>query len=211
MILACMIALCSCKGPAPPSEGKMIVQNQKPVIFPDFTDVTIPPNIAPLNFEVLEEGEIFMALLQGDNGTYLRLRAKNRTFRIPPGKWKEFITANKGSLVSVKVFKKLNNQWSGFSPFQIRVASEPIDPYLVYRLIPPGYETWSAMGLYQRDLTSFRETPVIENKYLEDNCVNCHSFGLGSSENMLFHIRGSVGGTMIKQGDHHASKEESRR
>jgi Tol biopolymer transport system component len=57
------------------------------------------------------------------------------------------------------------------------------------------------MGLYQRDLGSFREKPVIENKHLENNCVNCHSFSQGSSENMLFHIRGSIGGTMIKKGD----------
>ena len=81
------------------------------------------------------------------------------------------------------------------------MASEAIDPYLVYRLIPPGYETWSAMGLYQRDLSSFREKPVIENKYIEDNCVNCHSFSQGNSENFMFHIRGSVGGTMIMRGE----------
>jgi Tol biopolymer transport system component len=57
------------------------------------------------------------------------------------------------------------------------------------------------MGLYQRDLTSFREKPVIRNQHVEENCVNCHSFGGGDSENFLFHIRGSVGGTMIKKGD----------
>jgi Tol biopolymer transport system component len=196
-----MIALCSCDGPAPPLAEEMTDLNQKPVIFPDYTGITIPVNIAPLNFEVIEDGETFIALFEGDNGTTIKLRAKKRTFRIPPGKWDKFIQANQGSQISVKVFRKSQMQWSGFEPFQIQVASEPIDPYVVYRLIPPGYETWSSMGLFQRDLTSFREKPVIENKYMEDNCVNCHSFSNGSSENMLFHIRGSVGGTMIKKGN----------
>lgn len=201
LLLACMIAMCGCDGPAPPATGQMIGLNQKPVIFPDYTGITIPVNIAPLNFEVIEDGETFFALFEGDNGTTIKLRAKKRTFRIPAGKWNRFISANQGSQISVKIFKRTQRQWSGFVPFQMQVASEPIDPYLVYRLIPPGYETWSSMGLYQRDLTSFREKHVIENRYIEDNCVNCHSFSNGSSENMLFHIRGSVGGTMIKKGD----------
>jgi hypothetical protein len=81
-----------------------------------------------------------------------------------------------------------------------QISSDPVDPFLVYRLIPPGYETWSTMGLYQRDLTGFRESPIIKNKHIEENCVNCHSFAGGSTESMMFHIRGSLGGTMIKNG-----------
>ena len=201
ILLACLITLCSCEGPAPPSDEEIIVLDQIPQIFPDYTDITIPPNIAPLNFEVLEEGEAFYALFEGPQGKAIKLRAKLNTFRIPPDRWSQLLSANQGSQISVRVFKKTNNQWSGFAAFRIKVASEPIDPYLVYRLIPPGYETWSAMGLYQRNLTSFRESPVIENKYIEDNCVNCHSFSQGNSENFMFHIRGSIGGTMIKRGD----------
>jgi len=201
LLLACTIMLWNCRGPLPPSGGETVALDQKPHIFPDYTDITIPMNIAPLNFEVLEEGEAFVALFEGDQGNTLRLSASNHSFRIPPSRWASLISANQGLQISVRVFAKTGNQWMGYAPFLMKVASEPIDPYLVYRLIPPGYETWSSMGLYQRDLTSFREKPVIENKYIEDNCVNCHSFSQGSSENMLFHIRGSIGGTMIKKGD----------
>jgi hypothetical protein len=193
--------LCNCNAPVPPAEGERISLDQKPAIFPDYTDITIPKNIAPLNFQVMEEGEAFLTQIEGEYGKSIKLRARKNTFRIPPARWARMITSNQGSQISVKVFKKVNKQWSGFAPFQMKVASEAIDPYLVYRLIPPGYETWSSMGLYQRDLSSFRETPVIENKHIEDNCVNCHSFSQGSSENMLFHIRGSIGGTMIRTGD----------
>ncbi len=56
-------------------------------------------------------------------------------------------------------------------------------PYLVYRLLYPGYELWSEMGIYQRDLTSYRQTPVVlENKDFGDQCINCHSFAQKRSD-----------------------------
>jgi Tol biopolymer transport system component len=190
-----------CNGPGLPLDGEMEMAGRTAVIFPDYKDITIPVNIAPLNFEVREEGKRFFALLEGENGSSVQVKAKQGTFRIPPKKWTRFLEFNRGSQFMVKIYQNDAGDWTAYEPFAIQVASEPIDPYLVYRLIPPGYETWSDMGLYQRDLTSFREQPIVENRNIEDNCVNCHSFNNGSSEQMLFHIRGSVGGTMIKMGD----------
>ena len=202
LILICIIAWCSCSRPGTFSENELIGLDQNAKIFPDYTEITIPVNIAPLNFIVNEEGERFEALIKGDHGKSFRLRAKRKTFMIPAAKWRKILLANQGSQISISVYKKVGSQWAEFLPFQIQVADEAIDPFVAYRLIPPGFETWSSMGLYQRDLTSFKERPIIENKYIEENCVNCHSFSMGSSENMLFHIRGSLGGTMIKKGDH---------
>ena len=199
--LAILITLASCKGPAFPGDGQLSNMNRIPTIFPDYTDITIPGNIAPLNFEIKEDGERFIAMLEGEKGSVMKLKARSKQFIISPKKWTRFLEENKGSKLTVKVFGMAGKQWTRYESFVIRVAEEEIDPYLVYRLIPPGYETWSSMGLYQRDLSSFREKPVIENKHIEDNCVNCHSFAQGSSEYMLFHVRGSVGGTMIKRGD----------
>jgi hypothetical protein len=184
-----------------PGNGQVIQLDRKPVIFPDYAGITIPVNIAPLNFEMEEEGERFAAMLEGESGGSMKLTSRGSLFRIPPRRWTGFLKENQGSGFAVKIFKKEGGQWASYEPFMIQVASEAIDPYLVYRLIPPGYETWSSMGLYERDLTSFREEPVIENRNIEDNCVNCHSFSNGSGDNMLFHIRGSKGGTMIKHGD----------
>lgn len=201
MLLAGMIILCSCGSTGPGPDSDTVALNRLPAIFPDYTEISIPSNIAPLNFQLKEEGETFLALFEGGQGKSMKLKAKRNTFTIPSAKWSGFITANKGTQISVRIFKKEGKKWSAYEPFHIYVANEAIDPYLVYRLIPPGYETWSEMGLYQRDLTSFRESPLVENKYVDNNCVNCHSFSLGSSENMLFHIRGSLGGTMIKRGN----------
>jgi Tol biopolymer transport system component len=159
-------------------------------------------NIAPLNFEVREDGARFIARMEGEEGSLVQLKSKHGIFSIRPNEWSSFLATNQGAEITVKIYKESAGRWAAYKPYVIRVAEEPIDPYLVYRLIPPGYETWSSMGLYERDLTSFRERPVIENENVGDNCVNCHSFNEGSSDRMLFHIRGSGGGTMIKQGDY---------
>ena len=34
----------------------------------------------------------------------------------------------------------------------LNVAADPVDPYLVYRLIEPGYALWNKMGIYQRGM-----------------------------------------------------------
>ena len=48
--------------------------------------------------------------------------------------------------------------------------------YLAYRLIEPGYELWNQMGIYQRNLEDYKQSPIMENKYSGQNCMNCHSF-----------------------------------
>jgi hypothetical protein len=198
---AIMIFVFACSSPFTPGEGQMAHMHRAPVIFPDYTNIIIPVNIAPLNFEIKENGDSFVSLLEGENGTVIKLKSRKNIIRIPPRKWRAFVLKNQGSQFTVKILKKADKQWLEYAPFHVQVAPEAIDPYLVYRLIPPGYETWSSMGLYERDLTSFREKPLIENRHIENNCVNCHAFSNGDSEQMLFHIRGSLGGTMIKQGD----------
>lgn len=200
-LLTLIVTLNSCFHPSLPPEEQLNHVNRKPAIFPDYTDITIPNNIAPLNFKVLEEGELFMVRIEGEQGNPMVIESRNSIVKIPPRKWEAFLDQNQGSACRVMLFKEEDNQWVRYDPFYIHISDVPIDPYVAYRLIPPGYETWSKMGLFQRDLTSFRERPIINNQHIEDNCVNCHSFCKGGSENMLFHVRGSVGGTMIKMAD----------
>ena len=68
-------------------------------IFPDYKAVTVPPNIAPLNFS-LEEDANAVAILEND-GKKLILKAKKGEFRIPEDNWRELAIA--GSEISVTV------------------------------------------------------------------------------------------------------------
>ena len=54
------------------------------------------------------------------------------------------------------------------------------------------------MGIYERDLSSFDERPLIENTQFE-GCVNCHSFNRGNPADMSLHIRGPHGATLLRR------------
>lgn len=174
--------------------------DQLPSIFPDYIDVTIPPNIAPLNFKLLEKYENSRLYLEVDNEK-IEIKGKRESFDIPESKWNSLLEKAKGKDIQVTVCVKNGEEWMSYVPFSWHVADEPIDPYIAYRLIPPGYTLWSEMGIYQRNLETFKETAIIENKMTENNCMNCHSFCMQDPDKMLFHMRQTYPGTYLINGD----------
>jgi hypothetical protein len=69
---------------------------------------------------------------------------------------------------------------------------------LTYRRIAPGYEVYSKMGLYQRDLSTFKEYAIIENTQVPGMCVNCHNSAQTNPSRFVFHVRGEHGATMFQ-------------
>lgn len=190
-----LVFLSSCGGP----ETDFKISDTLPEIFPDYCGVVVPVNIAPLNFMLTGKQDRMKVILQGQNEK-LEIRGGNK-ISIPLKKWKKLLADNSGDSLSVTVYSRLEKNWTRFRPFAIHIRKEPVDPWLAYRLIAPGYESWSSMGIYQRDLTTFREETIIDNRLLPGACMNCHSFRLNSPDNMVFHIRGNIPGTMlIKDG-----------
>lgn len=171
---------------------------EKPQMFPDYSDVTIPYNIAPLNFILVDPHTEAYAILQS-NDQQMKVKARNGSFQFNPSQWRKLLCASKGKAIQVKLYAK-GKEWISYPPFSITVAPEPIDPYLAYRLIEPGYELWNQMGIYQRNLENFEQTPIMENQYSEHNCMNCHSFCERNPEKMLFHMRGKYAGTYLFNG-----------
>lgn len=174
--------------------------SEKPVINPDYTDVTVPANIAPLNFSLTTPYEDARAVLSSADQK-IEVKAKGGQFVIPASKWKKLLQAASGNTVDVTVQAKDKGQWVEYAPFKLYVATEPVDPYIAYRLIAPGYTLWNKMGLYQRNLENYTETAIIENKMSGRNCVNCHSFCMQNPDKMLFHMRETYPGTILVDGD----------
>jgi len=173
-------------------------------IYPDYKDVVVPPNIAPLNFIVSDSvATAFVAQLQGGGQEVLAAAAENGTVQMDSAQWRSLLIACKGSDISVNVYAKHPDGWVRFKPYKISVAEEPIDAFLTYRLIEPGYELYRQLGIYQRNITTFEEVPVYENNRQyndgENHCINCHNYRMGSTESMLFHVRSNHGGTIIVQ------------
>lgn len=201
IIAAAILLLASCVShPEVPSSSK---DAQKlPVIFPDYCDVTIPYNIAPLNF-MLPEGEYEACVARfttadGVQQTY----GKGVKVQIPISEWREMVEVSKEKSIKVEVWGKKSGEWLSFSPFNIYVSSEPIDEYVSYRLIDPTYVAWSRMEIAQRNITTFEESQIFNNEITSNDrrigqCINCHSYQNYKTDNMLFHVRLSNASTII--------------
>ncbi len=174
--------------------------DRKPAIVPDYADITIPANIAPLNFSLKDSMEDAQVVLSYSDQR-IEVKSKDNQFVFPTSKWKRLLSSAAGNEVEVVVRVKEKGKWLEYAPVKWSVAAEPVDPYIAYRLIAPGYTLWNKMGLYQRDLESYTETPIIENKMSGRNCVNCHSFCMQNPDKMLFHMRETYPGTILVDGD----------
>lgn len=177
---------------------KISQQSDKEVsIFPDYKAVTIPYNIAPLNFSV--NGKNTYQLIIGDADETFQVEETDGYFNIPEKKWKALLLKNKGKNIQLTICEQQGKNWIALKPFRMNIAQEPIDSYIAYRLIPPGYELWNEMGIYQRDLTSYKESCIYKNTLTDKNCINCHSFRMQDSKDMMFHSRAKHAGTLIIQ------------
>ena len=157
---------------------------------PDYTGLTIPPNIAPLNFDVADAPDGTTVTL--GNGTHTRDFGPR--VRIPADFWRDLL---RSPAYTVTVRAGGETLLCATNT----VAREAIDPVLAYRLIPPGYENYKAMGLYWRDLTTFDEHPLYTNLQSTDSqCVNCHAFNQGDPDSLLFHLRAENPGTLLFAG-----------
>ena len=166
-----------------------------PAIEPDYTGIVIPPNIAPMNFIIKEKGETYFVRLYVDDEQEIDIRSGSGLIRINQRKWKNLVSSNSGKDLKIDIFIKNNGVWNKFRTIINTIASEPVDPYLTYRVIYPGYESWSELSIMQRSLESFRTSTIIKNSVADDNCVNCHSYNNGKSDDFMFHMRGSLSGT----------------
>jgi len=173
-------------------------ENVLPQIYPDYTGVTIPVNIAPLCFNMADETVLQIdAVVTDSHGGSLHAQGEE-SVDIDLDEWHTLLSQNRGDSLSVVVSAKYEDGWHTYKPFSIYVSSDSIDYGLCYRLIEPGYEVWSKMGIYERDLSSFEERPLIENTQFE-GCVNCHSFNRANPKDMSLHIRGKHGATLLRK------------
>ena len=196
-----IVSACKPKAEVPSQFAEADAEAQ---IYPDYKDIVVPPNIAPLNFIVHDSvATAFVAQLQGGGQEVLAAASEDGIIKMDTTAWRSLLDASKGGDVAVSIFARRPDGWVRFKPHRISVAEEPIDAFLTYRLIEPGYELYRQLGIYQRNLTTFDVAPVYENNREygdgENHCINCHNYRMNSTESMLFHVRANHGGTIIVQ------------
>ena len=191
-----LLAVCGCTSlPENP-----VKSNSWPQITPDYTGVTIPSDIAPLNFYI-DDDEVDQVdvVIRSHNGETLHSNGAYADFDID--EWHSLIQQNSGDSLEVTVTARKDGQWTEYKPFPIYISNDSLGEWgVTYRLIPPGYETYGVMGLYQRNLSNFEQTPIIENKLVDGDCMNCHTPNRTDPSQFTFHVRGEHGATVIRKG-----------
>lgn len=171
-------------------------------MYPDYRDVTLPPNIAPLNFMVRNAADNYVATFEA-KGCQVVAGREDGKIEIDTTEWRALTRAARGGDIKVTVYAETDGTWQRYPEYTLHVAQEDIDPYLSYRLIEPGYELYRQVGLYQRNLTNFEVQTIYENNRApereDDHCVNCHNYQNYSTARMLFHVRGNHGGTILAE------------
>ena len=190
--------LASCSGPSIPTDATQT--GKAPEIFPDYTGVTIPSNLCPTNFMLPDCEEAVARLSFGDLSF---IYGDENKIIIDEDEWKQLrdLAAGDSKGITVEVYGKKDGKWLSYKSFPIYVAKDSIDPYISYRLIEPSYIAYEDLRIVQRNITGFEESDIYNNAKImaqgEGQCINCHSFQNYGTDNMLFHMRQFLGGTMI--------------
>ena len=172
--------------------------DELPKIYPDYIGVTIPAEIAPLNFSCMDADiDCMDVVVKGSKGGELHVQGDEADFDMAD--WHELTEQNKGGQLTVTVCVRKGGTWIQYKDFSVTVSPYALDEWgLTYRRIAPGYEVFSHMGLYQRDLSTFDEYAIIENTQVPGMCVNCHSAHQTDPHQFVFHVRGDHGATMFQ-------------
>ena len=165
-------------------------------IYPDYSDVTIPVNIAPLNFLVRNDlAKDVMVYVEGE------LMADNSgngvTFDLD--EWHRMLTRYCGKTVTVNVHVGQENEWLEYKPFKWTIVPDSIDPFLTYRLIEPDYEVFNNLQLQQRCVEDFSTTNFCDYEHVGNRCMNCHTYSHHNANLSMMYVRGEGGGAVLNR------------
>lgn len=177
LILAIIAAGCSRGVPAPHT-------GDGPGVYPDYRNVTVPGSIAPLNFYYYGNGtEKATTQFTSASANFV---VKGSEVCIPGRKWRRLLSGG-----DVTVSSSLMGEWSIF------VSEDPIDEFLTYRLIEPGYEVWDRVCICERSIFGWEERKLADWKNTGNSCMNCH---IHKGDNSMFYLRGKKGGAVLNTG-----------
>lgn len=169
-----------------------------PQIYPDYVDVTVPVNIAPLSFEMFDQWDE-MAVRYSLGSQEIICRGDKAQPDIDD--WKQLAAAAQGKAIEVETYACKDGQWTRFKPFNIHVSPDSIDAYISYRLISPSYVSYEELTISQRSLENYDESVIYDNMLCTEGangqCINCHNYQQYNPERMQFHARQNHGGTVV--------------
>ena len=189
-LLSILALLAACT----PTPKNVQQSSELPPIYPDYCDVTIPVNIAPLNFLLRADCEAME--VKAGNMT-INTRGNEVTFDMDD--WKELMQQSTGQEIEVTVTALINGSWIQYKTFHWQVVSDKVDSYLTYRLIEPDYEIWNHVQIQQRCVENFDVNALGHYEQLENRCMNCHTYANQDPSLSMMYVRGPGGGAILNQ------------
>ena len=190
IICVSILILSSCT----PTPKDVVKQNELPPIYPDYCDVTIPQNIAPLNFLLRADCEA-IEVKAGE----ITLNSRGNEAVFDMSEWNELLTSHAGETLNITVSALIDGQWKEYKSFTWQIVKDKVDPYLTYRLIEPDYEIWNQVQIQQRCVENFDVNAIGHYEQLENRCMNCHTFANQDPQLSMMYVRGPGGGAILNQ------------
>ena len=194
LLIGCLLLVIACT----PQPENVTDTTEPAPIYPDYTDITLPYNIAPLNFLLRNEAEAVQVTLTSKNESWT-FTSDNHQVCFPLKKWKTFMEKVQGKTLDVSLIALVEGKWIRYPSFQWTISKDQIDGYLSYRLIEPAYEVWNEVEIRERNIENFEEKVLSTHENTNNACMNCHIYGNHSGDLSMFHLRGPNGGTILNR------------
>ena len=193
ILIICLIEGCV---PSPKDVGEV---ETLPNIYPDYIGVTVPENIAPLNFLLRDSCEaLYVTVSSGNLEIKSHRKGNEAVFNLKD--WKKLMEKVSGKDVKVTVTALQDGKWIKYRPFDITVSPDKIDSYLTYRLIEPDYEVFSRLQIMERNVEDFSERVLCDYNNVGNRCMNCHTHAPGGRDLSFLYVRGDGGGMVVNEG-----------
>lgn len=164
-------------------------------MFPDYQGVTVPCNIAPLNFYYTDPDLTRAVTVFSSGGESVTFRGREVVWKEKV--WKRLVASASGS--EIEVVSTLKSGTVEEKRWKIHVSDDPIDPYLTYRLIEPGFEVWDDLEIVERHLESFESKVISDWRHTANKCMNCHIHSQARGDLSMFYLRGEGGGAILNR------------
>lgn len=187
----CLLSAC-----APLSTDSVYGSDGPAIIYPDYKDVTVPCNIAPLNFHyALKDARNAVTTFTVDGTTFTK-RGLEVSWKCK--EWDGLMAAATGKTIDVESEVKtaggtIKDAWT------ICVSEDAIDPYLTYRTIEPAYQMYNEVAIVERNVENFDVSTICDHTVTDNSCMNCHIHAQQRGDLSLFYIRGPHGGAVLNR------------
>jgi hypothetical protein len=189
VVIAVSVGACVARWRQRPDVDGALAVPRRPQIRPDYSGIVVPPNVAPLNFSVREQGKRFLVRVASGTGKAIEIVSRSPKITIPARRWRSLLDANRGKDLRLTVYAERDNQWRRYQAIVNHIAEEEIDGHLAYRLIDPVHATSYEVSVHQRELATYRDSVLLDGMSFGAGCVNCHSFAANDPHRMLIGTR----------------------